>query len=162
MQFANDQISNLTAALATQVSAFQAADSHIVNMSSVLNDLRAQMAAAEWRSAGSTSLTSPDTPMLTIVALALAAVALFVLLMLALMLWFRRSPVGIKNIAISPTPLATWDTEMYSTAGGLPVVQSGDPGNPNEARHRSDTSRGTGANLHSNFNGSTITSTDYL
>ena len=42
---------------------------------------------------------------------------------------------------MSPTPLATWDTDMYSTAGGLPTVQTGNPGNLNESRHRSDTSR---------------------
>ena len=64
-----------------------------------MQDLRAQMAAAEGRSAGSTSLTtSPGTPTLTIVALALAAVSCFVLLYYTLHLsLFNQSFKHVSN-----------------------------------------------------------------
>ena len=128
-------LANVTAVVATQILASQAERAQISNLSALLAaqgsdvlNLLTRMAAAEGRLAGSTFLTtSADTPILTIVALALAAVALFVLLMLALVHWFRRSPIGIKNIAMSPTPLATWDTDMYSTAGLTPCRTNRQP-----------------------------------
>ena len=57
-----------------------------------MQDLLVRMAAIEKHSAASTSDSSTDTSMLTFIALVLAAVALFGLLMLALVLWIRRSP----------------------------------------------------------------------
>ena len=68
-----------------------------------MQDLRARMAAAEGRSAGSTSLTtSTDTPMLTMVALALAVVSRSLLLWNTLLLSLLNQSIHHVSNSLVP------------------------------------------------------------